>query len=281
MANKKIIIGAVAVLIIACAAILLFKQPVPSPEPEAAQTEDSASDAESALAEDSSGTTSHSIADVDSQMKSELETFLQNLAYCYQTREGSGGAKQYFFTSSDDFGVLQAIMYDLMLSDPDTYNAICPMDIGYRQVSTSDGMDPKGLAADHSLSYMEANADAVNWIAKNVFNVYDEGLQDELNFSSGLTQNALFFAPLYLSNGKYYMIPESGGGMGVTISIKEIYLDDGMGDNSGQSYYVRYTSGINMPDGSVDMEEERLAVLDYKTSNGKGYWSIYKDITSE
>lgn len=280
---KKILAAVAALLIIAGGAGLLFHkdQPEPEPEPETEQTEESAETEESAQTEDTSGTSSTTAADIDSQMKAELELFLQNLSYCYQTREGSGGAKQYFFTSSDDFGVLQAIMYDLMLSDPDTYNAICPMDIGYRQISTSDGMDPKGLAADHSLSYMEANADAVNWIAKNVFNVYDEGLQDELNFSSGLTKNALFFAPLYLSGGKYYLIPESGGGMGVTISIKEIYLDAGMGDNSGQSYYVRYTSGINMPDGSVDMEEERLAVLDYKTSNGKGYWSLYKDIIAD
>lgn len=191
---------------------------------------------------------------------------------CSLSRDNSGGLGivTYYNTSSLDFGVLQAIMSEFLLWDHETYERICSIDLQYSVTSTGDeNSDPENKA---TLSYCEADAEAVNWIAANVFNTYDESLQDELKLSSGLDRQALFYYPLYLHEGKYYYCPGQRGGPGIEIKIENVSVEDGF-------YMIEYKDGTWWNDPDEDLKWSpfiKRARMQYKYTTGRqGYWSIY------
>lgn len=207
--------------------------------------------------------------------KEELITLLETLGYCYLNREEELGQGKYDCSEADDFGVLQAIMRDCLMSDAETYADICPIDLNYRRTSTEDGMDPEKKAASISFSFYEVDADAVNWIAKNIFNASDESIQRELEYSSSLTSGESFFYPLYRYEDKYYYCPGQWGGL-YTVEILPVYIPD---QEDADGYYtVSYMQGLKYQ--TTDWFN-REAKLKYKTENGKGYWSVYKDYLKE
>ncbi len=270
-----------AVIIVLSAAVLyaLFYEQKPAPPPPEVTTAGEESDeAAEEKSEETTDTSSSASGSIDSKQEEELIAFLKTLHDCFDFKESEGGSNKYYYTSSAEFGVLQAIMYHFLVMDLDTYNDICPLELDFQWVPTDERPDPEGKAAAFSTSYLEANADAVNWIAKNVFNVDDELLQKELDFSSKLTEPMLSFYPLYESGGKYYYCPGQRGGPGYEIRIDDISIED----QDGEEYYiVKYTPGSWFFEGDTTWDDQRTATLQYKTENGKGYWSLYTNYVEQ
>ena len=272
----KIAVVAVFLVILAAAVYALFiYEPKPAPPPEDIKV---AQEEPAEETEETPEATSSSNLIIDSKQEEELTAFLKTLQDCYGFKEGEGGSSRYYNTSATDFGVLQAIMYHYLVFDLDTYNDVCPLELDYQWLSTGDSMDPERKAAEFSISYIEANADAVNWIAENVFNDDEEQIRKELAFSSNLTEPMLSFYPLYESGGKYYYCPGQRGGPGYEIQYDDISIEEWDGE---EYYIVKYTPGSWFFEGDVDWEDQRTARLQYKTENGKGYWSLYNDYVEQ
>ena len=88
----------------------------------------------------------------------------------------------------------------------------------------------------------------------------------------------LSFYPLYESGGKYYYCPGQRGGPGYEIRIDDISIED----QDGEEYYiVKYTPGSWFFEGDTTWDDQRTATLQYKTENGKGYWSLYTNYVEQ
>ena len=104
------------------------------------------------------------------------------------------------------------------------------------------------------------DADGIDWILKNIYNVSDSVLSKckEPSYISGYIQ---------YENGKYRAqdLAMPGGEEDITIVGAE---------REGNKYHIVYDSAnVYDPD---DPGTKFYAVLEYKDIDGKGYWSIYK-----
>lgn len=107
-------------------------------------------------------------------------------------------------------------------------------------------------------SYYKLDADNVDWIAKNIFNVEPNRNMDINNTDTYMNG--------YYYNGYYYTGAGDGGYIGHTAEV----LDYKKFDNG--KYYV--TIQYNM---SYDELNENYMLVGLKNINGKKYWSVYKN----
>ena len=148
-------------------------------------------------------------------------------------------------------------------------------DSGYEQILLRDGELPPGYPFEvdrvSSLSYSKADADAINWIAVNIFNAPASEVQSELELASRasmdeLTESRAF---MYIYDGCYYRLNSPGGAARVEVVIDDISQSD-------DHFIVSYTEKYYMSTPEPFDTKQLKADLQYKIINGTGYWSLYE-----
>ena len=215
------------------------------------------------------------VTEVTGTMEDELIDFLSYLPYYSYGGMGgpadeSKGLDYYNNEEAADCRILFGLMWNAPCINYDTY----PLDFDRTEMWETGETDPLGRAVFEdggSMMCYRTNADAVNWVAKNIFNVSDEQIDKELSISEKKTQNPdEKMGNFYLHDGKYYLIT---GGIGWETSydfkINDIHAE-------GDFLIVTYTEYDYLmgEEDTPDVLEFR-AKMQYKIIDGKGYWSLY------
>ena len=113
--------------------------------------------------------------------------------------------------------------------------------------------------------YVDYDADGIDWILKNIYNVSDNRLsklKESGYFSDSGNDNGY-------KDGKYHF---SLGGVGGGYTA---YVD--AAETDGKLYHISYRVEDCYSEG---IYENRYAILEYKIIDGKGYWSVYQESDS-
>ena len=123
-------------------------------------------------------------------------------------------------------------------------------------VSGSSGQeDPRGTMYG---SYLELDADGMDRVLKEIYNVSDESLENLHKIDDDY---------FYYQDGNYYCVLGGVGG-GYGSYIKKI-------EREGEVFQVTFTE-VYYPDGPMGNEyTTKYALMSYKELEGKGYWSLY------
>ena len=176
----------------------------------------------------------------------------------------------YNYEEAADCGILFSILWNLPCINFDTY----PLDFDRTSMIEAGETDPLGRAffdnGEQMMCY-RTNAEAVNWVAKNIFNASDEQIARELEESEKRTQlgETERMGNFYLHDGVYYFI---AGGLGWE-TVYDFSIDDVT--VAGDFMDITYTQNEH-----YFAEEERTphrykVRMQYKIIDGKGYWSMY------
>lgn len=119
----------------------------------------------------------------------------------------------------------------------------------------------------------------VDWILSNIYNLSDEDLAELKKQSAqielGRDDEGNWTMMVY-KDGEYLASPAGHGG-GYIIEFKEIRTD-------GIYYQVTYDTYFESELDTVisdDFEATKYALMEYKTIDGKSYWSVYKVSTTD
>ena len=147
-------------------------------------------------------------------------------------------------------------LIDFMLGNP---YVICDFSL-YRKYIDVPSYDTawtdENFFVDNKFGYKE---DGVDWILSNIYNVSDE-MMNRFKEQKKVT------ADVVIEDGMY-KVAGGGVGGGFTVVIEGAQLTDGI-------YTVDY---LVQNDYNPDVWDSATAVMEYKTIDGEGYWSIYKN----
>ena len=115
----------------------------------------------------------------------------------------------------------------------------------------------------------------VDWVLTNIYNISSGNLDDfkeQLSQTEAETGENGEKKSLLYKDGKYYAIAGGVGG-GTKVEIKQVETD-------GELYYVTYDiywENFSMDGDEWDYSSSNYAMMEYKTIDGKDYWSIYDE----
>ena len=118
----------------------------------------------------------------------------------------------------------------------------------------------------------------VDWILKNIYNL-DDSMINKIKDPTFFKLKSYYYTPdnvIYYEDGKYWVI--SPGGMGLNawlVNIKSI-------EASGNRYHIDYQLLPHpdfAPEFTISSPIDLYADMEYKTLDGNGYWTVYKNIT--
>ena len=216
------------------------------------------------------------VTEMKGTMEDELIDFLSYLPY-YSNRKVLGSdwdtADQLYYNCKEaaDCGILFNIMWNMPCVNYDTY----PVDSERMGLWETGETDPLGRAVFEDGSPMmcyRTSAEAVNWIAENIFNASPGQIDAELKEAEVKTQDSPpEMGGFYLHDGYYYLIT---GGLGWETSydfdINEVEVD-------GDYFIITYTEYDKVMGGEYGTEELVFkAKMQYKIIDGRGYWSLYE-----
>lgn len=215
------------------------------------------------------------------KMESELYDFISNMVYYYDrtddrnNQNGYGG--DYNYETATENGILMAIMWNC----PCVNFGIYPGQTVREEPYKNDIPDPMGLAVDDGYvrMYYKYHADTINWIAKNIFNVSDESIKEQVEAATqnakSVTQDSIYAHNklFYESDGYYYAITS---GMGWE-STYDFSIDNV--EREGDDYLIRYIQNeynYRGMEGDVLVGSKQFEVkMQYKEIDGKKYWTLF------
>ena len=214
--------------------------------------------------------------EMDDEMRSEFIDFISYLPYysnggslSVQKTENGESPEYYNYKSAADCAILYNIMWNIPCINFDAY----PFDFARDEMWESDEADPLNRAVDEYGNMMmcyRTNADAVDWVAKNIFNASDEEIAGEVAVNEEKSVSDKPMGSFYRHDGYYYLIT---GGLGWETAY-EFEIDDVR--TEGDYFIIDYTQTEYMmseePTGYLHFEVR----MQYKIIDGKGYWSLYE-----
>ncbi len=209
------------------------------------------------------------VTEMNDQMKTELVDFIGYLPYYFNSSvswedDPSGsGFGNYDYRNAAECGIVGAIIWIIPCIDYSKYP------VNFERDEGADRKDPLGKVPDMCCS--RTNAEAVNWVAKNIFNASDEQIKKEVELSSAVDWNNkksgrdLF----YEYEGYYYHI---WGGIGWETSY-DFTIDNYTVEDD--CFIIDYTQiEYMMSESPSDYVHYRVR-MQYRIIDGKGYWSLY------
>lgn len=169
---------------------------------------------------------------------------------------------EHFCWLSEDFdckdaSLLQEIV-QFMLCCP---NIFCDFDLYTDYITVPAG----------ATDYYQYDGAGVDWVLSNIYNFSDDDLTAFKNQLSQLEPNPDEIHLLY-KDGEYWATPGGVGGE-AKIEIKEVLTD-------GEQYRITYDvywSNFGAEEDPWDYDSTHCALMEYKTIDGKNYWSVYTD----
>lgn len=127
--------------------------------------------------------------------------------------------------------------------------------------------DPRGWQS----SYRACDRSAIDWIAKNIFNISDE---DILTLVQQAEDLHVFYADSMDNGEPAYYVPLAGGVGGFFNEARLLSAE-----TDGVRYYVTYEVYEAGPDGQPDgcYQKTYQAEVELKNIDGQDYWSLYRN----
>ncbi|MBQ9826972.1 MAG: zinc ribbon domain-containing protein [Firmicutes bacterium] len=208
---------------------------------------------------------------VPGDMPDSLNRFLLYFSSWY---DGGSGNKEYECTKAaeDSGNILAEIVGNGSIVDFNLY-----LNAGHMSIWDNKTQDPRGWnQKDGYMGFAVNREEGVDWIARNIFNVSDADIRTLKK--SGEEKELFYIDKDTEGNSNYYNIIGGVGDPFISVSIGSVLYD-------GSKYYVSYDL-LRIEYGrygnqSYTYDSTYSAVMEYKTIDGRCYWSMYSNTPAE
>jgi hypothetical protein len=196
----------------------------------------------------------------DQAVEESLDAFLDTFTRWYAVRPGEKWSYDSESAADGRSNILACIATPASCAEWKVYSDFPEEDCFVEKTN-----DPKKWAKD-TYAYYVYDADTIDFIAKEIFNISEEDLKTLIK--SGSDEKAF-----YRHKGKYYTLYEGVFDSFVNAEITSV-------TRNGDRYIVGFDfyrlSETYDEDGIAELESKCIAEMELKTIDGKEYWSLYR-----